>query len=213
MKSFYIILIALSGIYLAAQLVAQIFYGTRFFPDSGELFTDKKDKNLWQTVFPKDMLRLVIFVFTGSVAGLLLDTAGFAGWISMPLGAVAGLVVNFLINTVFIPITDKFRESGEPKSEELEGLSAKVVDEISEDGFGVISVRHGKKSYLFRAISANGRTLEKGCSVIVIYMQDECCFVESEERFCDVLFEDSEDENEDFDGENPKKFKKIEKST
>lgn len=196
MRNFYVILMALSGIYLAVQLVAQIFYGMRFFPDSGELFTDKKDKNLWQTVFPKDMLRLIIFVFTGSIAGLLLDAAGFAGWSSMPLGAVAGLAVNFLISTVIAPVFDKLNKSGEPNAGELEGLSARVVEEIAEDSFGVISVRHGSKSYLFRAISANGRTLPKGCAVIVIYMQDSCCFVESESRFCDILFEnDSDDEN------------------
>lgn len=193
MRTFYVILIILSGIYLGAQIIAQIFFGKRFFPDSGELFIGKKDKNLWQTVFPKDMLRLVIFIFTGSIAGLLLDTAGFAGWSSMPLGAVAGLAVNFLINTVIVPIYDKLHKSGEPNAEELEGLSAKVVEDIEEDNFGVISVRHGNKSYLFRAISANGRPLLKGSAVIVIYMQDSCCFVESEEHFCDILFDDSAD--------------------
>lgn len=203
MRNFYIILMVLSGIYLAVQLVAQIFFGTRFFPDSGELFTDKKDKNLWQTVFPKDMLRLIIFVFTGSTAGLLLDAAGFAGWSSMPLGAVAGLAVNFLISTVIVPIFDKLHKSGEPNAEELEGLSAKVIEDIAEDSFGVISVRHGSKSYLFRAISANGRELQKGCAVIVIYMQDGCCFVESEERLCDILFEDN------ADNENSEKNEKI----
>lgn len=200
MRTFYVILIILSGIYLGAQIIAQVFYGKRFFPDSGELFNEKKDKNLWQTVFPKDMLRLVIFIFTGSIAGLLLDAAGFAGWSSLPLGAVAGLAVNFLISTVIVPIYDKLHKSGEPNAEELEGLSAKVVEDIEEDGFGVISVRHGNKSYLFRAISANGRTLPKGCAVIVIYMQDSCCFVESEEHFCDILFDDNSN------SENTEKF-------
>lgn len=190
MRTFYLILIILSGAYLGAQIIAQVFYGNRFFPDSGELFTDKKDKNLWQTVFPKDMLRLVIFIFIGSIAGLLLDAAGFAGWSSLPLGAVAGLAMNFLINIIIVPLYDKLHKSGEPKAEELEGLSAKVVENIEDDSFGVISVRHGNKSYLFRAISANGRPLSRDCAVIVIYMQDGCCFVESEEHFCDILFEE-----------------------
>ena len=207
MRTFYVILIMLSGGYLAVQLVAQIFYGKRFFPDSGELFTNKKDKNLWQTVFPKDMLRLVIFIFIGSVAGLLLDAAGFAGWSSMPLGAVAGLALNFLISTVIVPLYDKLHKSGEPNAEELEGLSAKVIEDIAEDSFGVISVRHGNKSYLFRAISANERPLPKGCEVIVFYMQDSCCFVESKEHFCDVLFEETSKD------ENIEKAEKISKST
>ena len=191
MSNFYIILIILSGFYLVMQTVAWIFYGKEFFPDSGELFAQKKEKTLWQTVFPKDVLRLVIFVFSGSVFGLLMDTAGFVGWASMPLGAVGGLLVNFLISMVFSPILDKFRQSGEPNSEELEGMPAKVIEDIEKDNFGVISVRHGNKSYLFRAISANGRLITKGSAAVVIYAQDSCCFVESEEHLYDILFEEN----------------------
>lgn len=192
MKIFYIILIAMAGAYLLVQLIAWIFFGKRFFPDAGELFVDKADRNLWQTVFPKDMLRLIIVIFAGAVAGLLMDAAGLAGWITMPLGAMAGVIVNFISNMVFVPIYDKLHKSAEPTDEELEGLEAKVVEDIEADNFGVISVRHGSKSYLMRAVSANGRRLVRGEIVIVIYSQDSCCFVESEKHLCDVLFEDDE---------------------
>lgn len=190
MKNFYLILIALSGVYLLVQLLAWVFFGKRFFPDAGELFTDKNDRNLWQTVFPKDMLRLIAVIFSGSIAGLLMDIAGLAGWISMPLGALAGIVVNFLVNTVFEPFYDKLHKSAEPSDDELEGLSARVIEDIEPDNFGVITVKHGSKSYLMRAVSANGRRLPKGGNVIVIYAQDSCCFVESEEHLCDILFEE-----------------------
>ncbi len=194
MRLFYIALIAASGLYLAVQLVSWVFWGKVFFPDAGELFTDKSDKNMWQTVFPKNMLRLIIVIFAGSVAGVIMDAAGFAGWISLPLGAIAGIFVNFLISVIFSPVYDKFHKSEEPDSEELEGVSAAVVEEISDEMFGVISVKHGSKSYLMRAVTANGRFIPKGERVIVIYAQDGCCFVESEEHFCDVLFE--EDNNQ-----------------
>lgn len=190
MKIFYIILIVMSGAYLVVQLIAWIFFGKRFFPDAGELFVDKADRNLWQTVFPKDMLRLIIVIFAGAVAGLLMDAAGLAGWITMPLGAMAGVIVNFISNMIFVPIYYKLHKSAEPTDEELEGLDGKVVEDVEADNFGVISVRHGSKSYLMRAVSANGRRLVKGESVIVIYAQDSCCFVESEKHLCDILFED-----------------------
>ncbi len=180
MQGFYILIIVLSGAYLAAQLIAWLFYGKVFFPDAGELFADKNDKNLWQTVFPKNMLRLIIVIFAASIAGLLMDAAGMEGWISLPLGAVAGITVNFIISMVFAPLYDKV----------LEGLDGKVVEYIDKDNFGVITVRHGSKSYLMRAVSANGRRLVKGTAVVVIYAQDGCCFVESAERLYDVLFED-----------------------
>lgn len=192
MRVFYILLIAMSGGYLTVQLIAWIFYGKRFFPDSGELFTDKADKNLWQTVFPKDMLRLIIVVFSGAAAGLLMDAAGLPGSVSMPLAAFAGVLVNFISNMVFIPIHDKLHKSNEPSDEELEGLSARVIEEIDPENFGVIEVKHGSKNYLMRAVSANGRRLKKSENVIVIYAQDSCCFVESEKHLCDILFEEGE---------------------
>ena len=192
MRNFYIVLIIFSGGYLAVQTAAWIFYGKRFFPDSGELFEDKRDKDIWQTVFPKNMLRLIIVIFAGSIAGLLTDAAGLVGWITMPIGALAGIVVNFVISTVWEPIYDKRHKSAEPTDDELEGLSARVIEDIDEENFGVITVKHGAKSYLMRAITANGRTLKKGTSVVVIYAQDGCCFVESEEHLFDVLFEDDD---------------------
>lgn len=190
MKTFYIILIALSGAYLLVQLLAWVFFHKRFFPDAGELFTNKADRSLWQTVFPKDMLRLIALVFTGSVCGLLMDAAGLEGWLTLPLAALAGIMFNFLGNTVFVPLLDRFQKSAEPTDEELEGLNARVIEEIESENFGVIEVKHGVKSYLMRAVSANGRKLSKGENVVVIYAQDKCCFVESELHLFDILFED-----------------------
>lgn len=196
MQNFYILIIVLSGAYLTVQLIAWIFFGKVFFPDAGELFADKNDKNLWQTVFPKNMLRLIIVIFAAAVAGLLMDKAGMAGWISLPLGAVAGITVNFTISVLFEPLYYKFRKSGEPSDGELEGLDGKVVEYIDKDNYGVITVKHGSKSYLMRAVSANGNRLVKGTAVVVIYAQDGCCFVESAERLYDVLFEEDASDND-----------------
>lgn len=46
------------------------------------------------------------------------------------------------------------------------------------------------KPYYFRALSANGRELPSGTEIIVIYSEDSACFVESRERFFDVLFDE-----------------------
>ncbi len=199
MRSFYVVLIVLSGIYLLAQTVAWIFFGKVFFPDAGVLFENKKNRDLWQTVFPKNMLRLIIAVFAASAAGLLMDAAGLAGWMSMLFAAVAGIFFNFLVSVVFSPIYLKFHKSSEPSEKELEGLSGKVIEDIEKDSFGVIEVVHGMRSYLFRAVSANGRFIGKGVKVIVIYSQDSCCFVESEEHFCDILFEENGEDEESAD--------------
>ncbi len=195
MRNFYILVIVLSGGYLTAQLLAWLFFGKLFFPDAGELFTDKTDKNLWQTVFPKNMLRLIIVVFIAAVAGLLMDAAGLVGWISMPLGAMAGVTGNFIISIVISPLSDKLHKSAEPNDSELEGLDGKVVEDIETDNFGVITVKHGAKSYLMRAVSANERRLPKGTEVVVIYAQDGCCFVESTQRLYDVLFDEDAPES------------------
>lgn len=193
MRSFYVVLIAISGLYLFAQLLAWIFYNKVFFPDAGELFADKKDKNLWQTVFPKDMLRLVVVLFAGAIVGLILDAAGVVGWLTLPIGAIAGILVNFLVNTIFSPAYFKLHKSGEPTETELEGMSGRVVEDIDPDFYGVIEVWHGKKSYLIRVVSANNRYIHKGERVVVLYSENGCTFVESEEHLCDALFENDED--------------------
>lgn len=190
MSFFYIALTALSGAYLFAQLIARLFFNITFFPDAGVLFENKRDKTLWQTVFPKDMLRLVIVIFAGAISGLLMNIAIPEGWITLPLAAVGGIFVNFMISILFSPMYDKLHKNAEPTEAELEGLSGKVTETITRDNFGVITVKRGSKSYLFRAVSANGRRLPKGTSVIVIYAENSCCFVESEEHFGDILFED-----------------------
>ena len=217
MRPFYIVLIILSGVYLLAHVMAKVFFGKTLFPDTSELFTNKKEKNLWQTVFPKNMLRLVILVFTGSLSGLFMDLAGMTGWISLLFAPVAGIFFNFLISTVFSPIYLKFHKSAEPNDEELCELSGKVVEDVETDGFGVIEVRHGSKNYIFRAVSANGRFIPKGEKIVVIYAQDACCFVESEEHLCDILFEDNgegeaevAEENAEIDEHNAENTEKIE---
>ena len=101
MSTFYILLIVLSGAYLTAQTIAWIFFGKSFFPDSGMLFENKCDKNLWQTVFPKNMLRLVIVIFSGATAGLLMNIVIPEGWITLPLAAVCGITINFIISKCF----------------------------------------------------------------------------------------------------------------
>lgn len=191
-------LILLSGVFLALEFMSRVFFGKTLIPDQSELFERKKSRVEWQTVFPKNMLRLIVFVFTSAIAGLFLDLAGFAGWISMPLGAVGGLTFNFLLSTVFSRLYFKSKKAGEPSALALEGMSGVVTEDITAEEYGTIKVRVGEeggvkkiaRNYFFAGASANGRTLPVGTRVVVIYSEDGLCFVESEEHFCDILFEE-----------------------
>ena len=84
----------------------------------------------------------------------------------------------------------KLHKQGEPSEKELENMDGVVTEEISPDMYGEIKVTRGGKHYYFRAVSANGRELPEGTEVIVTYSEDSACFVESKERFFDVLFEE-----------------------
>lgn len=198
MQEFYVVLIVLSGAYLTVQLAAWLFFNKIFFPDAGELFAEKKDKTMWQTIFPKDMLRLVIVIFAAAVIGVILDSMGVVGWLTMPIAALGGIVVNFLINMLVSPVYFKLHKSGEPTEEQLSGMYGRVIEDIDPDYYGVIEVWHGKKSYLIRVVSANNRYIRKGERVVVIHSENGCCFVESEEHLCDVLFEDDKEEKINF---------------
>lgn len=188
MRTFYIILLGLSGGYLLLQLAVHLLFGRPLFPNSGELFEHTKSRAEWQTVFPKNLLRLIVFVFVTSLIGLLLDCAGAVSWLGLPLAAAGGLAFNFLLSTVFSPMYLKLHKQGEPSEKELENMDGVVTEEISPDMYGEIKVTCGGKPYYFRAVSANGRELPEGTEVIVIYSEDSACFVESKERFFDVLF-------------------------
>lgn len=191
MRAFYLILMFLSGGYLLLQLAVWLIFGRPLFPQSGELFEHRKSRAEWQTVFPKNLLRLVVFVFVGSLIGALLELAGVVSWLSLPCAAVGGLAFNFLLSTAISPLYNKLRSQGRPTESELENMDAEVTEDITEDMYGEIRVRRGRQSYYFRAVSANGRELPAGTPVIVIYSEDGACFVESREHFYDILFEEN----------------------
>ena len=175
MRSFYIILLGLSGGYLLLQLAVHLLFGRPLFPNAGELFEHTKSRAEWQTVFPKNLLRLIVFVFVTSLIGLLLDCAGAVSWLGLPLAAAGGLAFNFLLSTVFSPMYLKLHKQGEPSEKELENMDGVVTEEISPDMYGEIKVTRGGKHYYFRAVSANGRELPEGTEVIVIYSEDSAC--------------------------------------
>ena len=143
-----------------------------------------------QTIFPKNILRLVVFIFVSSLIGALLETAGAVSWLGLPCAAAGGLAFNFMLSTVLSPLYLKFQTTGVPTEKELENMEATVTEDITPDMYGEICVKHNGKPYYFRAVSANGRELPAGTDVVVIYSEDSACFVESRERFFDVLFDE-----------------------
>ena len=193
MRLFYLILLCLSGGYLMLQLAVYLLFHRTLFPNAGELFERRRSRIEWQTVFPKNLLRLVVFVFVSSLLGIILETLGVVSWLGLPCAAVGGLAFNFLLSTLFSPLYYKLHRQGEPTPEQLENMDAVVTEEITPDMYGEIRVKRGSKAYYFRAVSANGRELPEGTAVIVIYCEDGACFVESAERFYDVLFDEEQD--------------------
>ncbi len=197
MQNFYIIIAGGSGIYLLVQLVAYLFFDKIFFPDTGVLFEQRKNRFEWQMVFPKNLLLLVIFLFTSSLFGLLLDALDMIGWISMLLGAFGGLGVNFLINYLLLPLLYKSQNAGVPTDEQLSGASGIAMQQIHPESYGQIEVINGGRKYYFDALTANGRIIRPGEKIVVLHAERGLCFIESEAHLCDVLFD------EDF---NPDEF-------
>ena len=87
-----------------------VLFGRPLFPSAGELFEHTKSRAEWQTVFPKNLLRLIVFVFVTSLFGLLLDLAGAVSWLGLPCAAAGGLAFNFLLSTVFSPLRGKLQK-------------------------------------------------------------------------------------------------------
>ena len=198
MRIFYLIIAFGSGIYLVIQLIAHLFFGRRLFADTGELFTERQNKFEWQTVFPKNLLRLIAAIFAASLMGLLLTHMGVVNWLSMLCACAGGVAFNFLLSTVAVPLYMRLTDSGTPTDEQLSGMRCEVISDITEEGYGAVRVKHGAGVYEFNAVTANGRDLPAGTIGVVLYSEDGLCFVESEARLYDVLFEEdtSDGENE-----------------
>lgn len=190
MRNFYLIIMAGAGVYLIAQLVAYFAGGRIFFRDTGILFESSRDRIQWQMIFPKNLLLLMVFLFTSSVFGFLLDLAGVAGWLSLPCGAVGGLAVNFLLNIFLIPLVLRFHEKGAPTDRQLDGAEGVCTEDIYPGDYGKIEVKNGGRPYILDAVCVNDKRILSGERVIVIYAQEGLCFVEAEQRFCDILFEE-----------------------
>lgn len=197
MRNFYFIIIGGTAVYLLVQLVFYLYNGRIFFRNTGILFEHTKNRLEWQMIFPKNLLLLVVFLFTSSLFGLLLDLAGVIGWLSLPCGAAGGLAVNFAINAAIVPFFFKLREKGLPDDVLLDGAEGIVREDIYPGDYGKIEVTNGGRAYIFDAVCANEKRILEGERVIVIYAQEGLCFVESETRFCDVLFENEPRENVD----------------
>ncbi len=193
MQRFYLIIAVFSGLYLIAQFIAYVFFGRKFFADTGVLFEQRKNRFKWQMVFPKDLLLTVVFLFSSSVFGLLLEAMDVAGWVSLPLSVFGGLAVNFLINMLIAPLLNKAVKRGRPTDGELAGLSGIAMQQIHPEGYGEIEVKNGGKAYYFDALTANGRIIRPGERIVVLHAENGLCFIESEAHLCDVLFDEELD--------------------
>ncbi len=196
MQNFYFIIAGGSGIYLSVQLVAYIFWNKVFFADTGILFEQRRNKFEWQMVFPKNLLLLVVFLFSSSLFGMIMGALGVAGYISLPLSVFGGLGVNFLINAAVLPLMFRANKSGAPTDERLAGMNGIAMQQIHPEGYGQIEVTNGGRKYCFDALTANGRILKPGEKIVVIHAENGLCFVESEAHFCDVLFDEDFDPSE-----------------
>ena len=76
MRTFYLILLGLSGGYLLVQLAVHLLFGRSLFPDAGELFEHTKSRAEWQTIFPKNLLRVIVFVFVNGTISQLVSIFG-----------------------------------------------------------------------------------------------------------------------------------------
>lgn len=193
MQRFYLIIAVFSGLYLIAQFIAYVFFGRKFFADTGVLFEQRKNRFKWQMVFPKDLLLTVVFLFSSSVFGLLLEAMDVAGWVSLPLSVFGGLAVNFLINMLIAPLLNKAVKRGRPTDGELAGLSGIAMQQIHPEGYGEIEVNNGGKAYYFDALTANGRIIRPGERIVVLHAENGLCFIESEAHLCDALFDEELD--------------------
>ena len=81
------------------QLAVYLLFGRALFPNAGELFEHKRSRAEWQTVFPKNLLRLIVVLAAGLAGPVCLVGAGL--FVLFTLTSVSAMGVPYLAGNTF----------------------------------------------------------------------------------------------------------------
>ena len=122
-----------------------------------------------------------ITVFGGS--GLIFLRTNIPIYTLLPLAALLGLGVAFVMyRFVIIPLS-KAQNTSSPEIQSLIGHAAKVTEKIFQGGFGQIAYAINGNTFNSPAKSSEGNEIARGTDVEIMYIENNTYFVKEKSRY------------------------------
>lgn len=191
MNVFCIILLVLSAVALAAEIIMRSVLKTKNFGVEKRWLCFHGKTIPAEDFLPHDVFETVIFVFSFSLLGLILDI------MSMP---IAGTLFCSLCFGALVLFGKKHFVSGfiiAFKGEKLPSDRPDIGDRgicrenIYGDNYGRITFEYKGREYSINALSANETDIEMNEEVIVVHKEEGVCWVE---RVDEEIMDEDEDE-------------------
>lgn len=191
MSVFFIILTVLSAVALTTEIIMRSVLKTENFGVEKRWMRFHGKTIPAEDFLPHDIFETLIFVFSFSLLGLILDalTMPIAGTLfcSLCFGALVLFGKKHFISNLIIA----FKGEKLPDNRPDIGDMGVCRENIYGDNYGRIAFEYKGREYSINALSANETDIEAGEEVIVVHNEEGVCWVE---RIDEELIVDDDDE-------------------
>lgn len=193
MNVFFTILLVLSAVALTAEIIMRSVLKTENFGIEKRWLCFHGKTIPAEDFLPHDIFESLVFVFSFSLFGLILDilTMPIAGTLfcSLCFGALVLFGRKHLITNFIIAFKGEKLPSDRPDI----GDRGICRESIYGDNYGRITFEYKGREYSINALSANETDIEMNEEVIVVHKEEGVCWVE---RIDEEIMDEDEDEVE-----------------
>lgn len=193
MNVFCIILLVLSAVALAAEIIMRSVLNMKNFGVEKRWLCFHGKTIPAEDFLPHNIFETLIFVFSFSLLGLILDILSMPAvgtlFCSLCFGALVLFGKKHFVSNFIIAFKGEKLPSGRPDV----GDRGICRESIYGDNYGRISFEYKGREYSINALSANETDIEMNEEVIVVHKEEGVCWVE---RIDEEVMDEDEDEDE-----------------
>lgn len=193
MAVFCIIFLILSAVALTAEIIMRSVLKTKNFGVEKRWLCFHGKTIPAEDFLPHDIFETLIFIFSFSLPGLILDIVSMPVigtlFCSLCFGALVLFGRKHFVSNLIIALKGEKLPSDRPDV----GDRGICRESIYGDNYGRITFEYKGREYSINALSANETDIEMNEEVIVVHKEEGVCWVE---RIDEELMEEDEDEVE-----------------
>lgn len=182
MTAFYVILLVLSFVLLAAEIILNSVLKIKNLGLDKKLFNFHGSTIPIEDFFPHCVFDCLLFAFVFSLLGLILTAIDMPWMLTIFCGIIFGFFVMFgkihLLGNAVMLIKGERLPKNRPDTDD-KAVCSKRID---GDGYGEIAYEYKGRRYYINAVSVNQTDIEEGEKVTVVDKEEGFCFVEREDE-------------------------------